>query len=75
MKLCEVGLELWLFYIVVYCQAEVYQKPDTLCYLSIVAGLVVRHGDLSHKMTLSHVSVSMLIDCDKSHVSLPSCNN
>ena len=23
-------------------------------HLSIVAGLVVRHGDLSHEMTLSH---------------------
>ena len=23
-------------------------------YVSFVAGLVVRHGDLSHKMTLSH---------------------
>ena len=25
-----------------------------LIHLSIVAGLIVRHGDLSHEMTLSH---------------------
>ena len=46
-------------------------------HLSIVAGLVVRHGDLSHEITLSHSGLGMihLIECDKSHVSLPSCNN
>ena len=29
-----------------------YQVPRI--HLSIVAGLVVRHGDLSHEITLSH---------------------
>ena len=27
---------------------------NSMIHLSIVAGLVVRHGDLSHEMTLSH---------------------
>ena len=39
-------------------------------HLSVVEGLVVRHGDLSLEMTLK-----ILIECDKSHVSLPSYNN
>ena len=29
-------------------------EPVIHAHLSIVAGLVVRHGDLSHEMTLSH---------------------
>ena len=41
---------------------------NSMIHLSIVAGLVVRHGDLSHEMT-------MLTECDQFHVSLPSCNN
>ena len=32
----------------------VYSRPYYVIHLSIVAGLVVRHGDLSHEMTLSH---------------------
>ena len=50
-----------------------------MVHLSIFAGLVVRHGDLPHEKTLSQEGVgpcvTMLIDCDKSHVSLLSCNN
>ena len=34
-----------------------------LCHLSIVVGLVVRHGDLSHEMTLSHEGHRP--ECDK----------
>ena len=35
---------------------KLLQAVKKLCtvHLSIVAGLVVRHGDLSHEMTLSH---------------------
>ena len=52
--------------------------------LSIDAWPVVKHGDLSHKMTLSHEGprpecdndpcVTKIIKCDKSNVILPSCN-
>ena len=51
-----------------------YQKLQEK-HLSIVAGLVVRHGDLAHEGRRPHGDLTMLIECDKSHVSLPSCNN
>ena len=34
-----------------------YSPKVMSCYLSVVAGMVVRHGDLSHEMAL-------LIECD-----------
>ena len=34
---------------------QLYVLKCTGLHLSIVAWLVVRHGDLSHEMTLSHV--------------------
>ena len=40
----------------------------SIIHLSIVAGLVVRHGDLSHEITLSHEGRRP--ECD--NVSLPS---
>ena len=35
-------------------QVRIYIYIYESVHLSIVAGLVVRHGDLSHEMTLSH---------------------
>ena len=37
----------------VHCLLYMIIEADII-HLSIVAGLVVRHGDLSHEITLSH---------------------
>ena len=39
---------------VIYICGVFQNYSITMRHLSIVAGLVVRHGDLSHQMTLSH---------------------